>query len=270
MVKTINKFDWNKYFKVTLMELGSFISFGALLGIVYSILMKVTPATPPNPNMLFDASLASVKQQRDEFVAFLIIYLVLFLILVIGTFFLVSISRKLIWEYIHNNKFTLKGFWKYSVYNSLSTVVVFGLVGLVLYLKNLFLGSIVYLLSSVHEVVYFIFFQMIPFIVVYYLAFFLMYVLNYYYIKKPDFKSYKELKGVSFKKYIKPMLIIAGVFYLVNFILYLKPNSMLFYIFGLIALSCQVSIMKFTVERIESGQKVVALDKKKKVASKKD
>ncbi|OVE74822.1 hypothetical protein BVX95_01120 [archaeon D22] len=199
----------------------------------------------------------------NELMAYMISALAISAFIVIISLLVFSVTRKLIFEKIASDKFSLKNYWKFTGFGLAYGLIHF-LLGLILIFVLYFIQSnLSYLLSYVPGIVLFLVFGFIPLSFVLYSFFIVYYLGSFYYVKTYDIKKvFKELKKVNYKKFIvMSILFILGInIYNSLVIIIFELNSITASVFQLIGFALHAALLKEMVYAKEFGKK----DKKKK------
>jgi len=247
--------DWKKNLQLLAIEFFSLTGFLALVRLFAYILQKYLPSTPFDPELLQSLSKIELMVAKDQLYAYVTVYIVLLLLIIISGFLIFNMTRKLIWEKIINDKYSLKGFLKYSLQNTSVIISLFVLITIAYLVFNWILGMISYLVSFIPELYKVIVFQLIPILILFYLMVIYFYVFNSRYIssKKDFFEVLETLKEVNLKKYLLYALLLFIISYALNFLVYFIPTVMIATV-GLIIFSAHNLVLKLLISEKESSK----------------
>lgn len=249
------KYDFKKLRDVSVIEFVSWFAFVLIFIMISSFFMQFLPTDVISKDQWPSASTEKLQQTHDQLSTYIINLGLFVTLIILASYFLYNVSRKLIWEKLVNKKYGLAGFWKYSLFNTIITISVFVIFGIAYYLVNIFFKIISYLISFLPEAYKLILTMIIPLVIFYYMGMIILFYLNKQYFKfngniKKVWKSFKKIRPT---KYVKSVVLALVALWLGNFIIYLilPPTSIILSIIVILMFSIHLAYLKIQVSILD-------------------
>jgi uncharacterized membrane protein len=246
-----NTLKKRKFYEIFGLEIASLSVFLIFILLILTIFMN----TAPKELLTINKQIKEMNEQefndtKGYFKSYIITFYTLLILFITGSLSIFLLSRKFIWERIINNKFTLKSIKRYSIFLILLSLVIVIISLIVYFILSIFFQSIPFLIGKLSEGIQLFVTNLIPLVLIMYVAILVHYIYNYNFIKnKYKFKKVK----LNLKKYVLPLAI---MYVCMNILTYLfsnllRDNMTFATIIGVLVFSIQISFIKMMVFNLE-------------------
>lgn len=259
MLKKIKKkylnFDKKTFFQVFGIEIGSLFLFLLLIFILTNSFVSIVPqellSLKGTINSLEGNELENTVDMLKTYIWAFYTFLIIFLL---ATLFLLNTSRKLIYEKIINDKYSIKYYWKYFLFNTSITLVVGLIMFIIYFFINWFFGLIPYVMSKLNFYLQMTITQMIPLTILFYIFILICYTLNMlFFHNKFNFKkTFRSIRKISLSHYFLPAFVIYSIIFILSMMISFIDNfilAMVWTVLSSIFLIMQLAYFKFLVKQ---------------------